>query len=138
LRAREYLREALELAADSELSYRVSLYLALAEGGAGKAARLEELSRAYPHRYEAYYNRALACIEEGEHEAALQTIEECLERAHALNDSVRSRLLTVSGIASAGAGAHSAAARFFSEARQLDEGNELALANLEMMQGDLF
>jgi tetratricopeptide (TPR) repeat protein len=138
LRAREYLREASELATDSELSYRVSLYLALAEGGAGKAERLGKLVRAYPHRYEAYHNRALAFIEEGAHEAALQTIEECLERAHSIDDTVRSRLLTVAGIASAGTGAHSAAARFFSEARQLDEGNELALANLELMQGDLF
>jgi tetratricopeptide (TPR) repeat protein len=138
VRAREYLREASELAADSELSYRVSLYLALAEGGAGEAARLGELVRAYPHRYEAYYNEALAFIEEGAYEAALKTIEECLERAHSIDDTVRSRLLTVAGIAIAGTGAGSAAARFFSEARQLDEGNELAVANLELVQRDLF
>jgi tetratricopeptide (TPR) repeat protein len=134
LRAREYLQKASVLTTDPEQFYRVSLYLILAEGGMEKAARFGELVRAYPHRYEAYYDRALAFIEKGEYGAAQQAIGDCLEQVPSLDDSTRSRLLALSGIASAKSGAEDEAVRFFTEARKLDRDNELALVNMRMIR----
>jgi tetratricopeptide (TPR) repeat protein len=138
LRAREYLQKASVLTTDPELFYRTSLYLIMAEGGMDKAARFGELVRAYPHRYEAYYNRALAFIEEGEYQAAQQAIGDCLEKAATLDDAVRSRFLTLSGIANAKSGDKDEAARLFTEARRLDSGNELALVNMRMIRESRF
>jgi tetratricopeptide (TPR) repeat protein len=134
LRAREYLQRASVLTTDPELFYRASLYLILAEGGNEKAARLGELARTYPHRYEAYYDRALALLEEGEYGSARQTIDDCLEKATTLDDATRSRLLALSGIVSAKSGDKDGAARLFTEAQRLDSGNELALVNMRMIR----
>jgi tetratricopeptide (TPR) repeat protein len=139
-RARDQLRRAIGGAVDADHDdhYRLSLLLALVEDRDRRGLLLEEIIAEYPARHEAYHNRALLSIESGEYDAAIQTVDRCLDNAVHIDDGAASLLQTISGIASKRLGAYDDAARYFSRAVELDESNEFASINLRLVQNGRF
>jgi len=137
-RAREQFEKALHMTTDPKLFYNLSVLLALAEGGREGQSRYQELIREYPYRYEAYYNAALLAIQQEDYTQALRTVSLCFDQVTNMDDTLLSKLHTLSGIASARMGTYDEAARYFSKARELDGSNEPASINLKLVQEGMY
>jgi tetratricopeptide (TPR) repeat protein len=133
-RAREELQLLLKHEENSDILYNAEILLARIEGGLRGRERLEQLSRDFPDRFEAFYNMAVLLYQEGEYQESLEILEGYLEQEQRHGDKDASLMHTLSGVASARLGMDDRAALHFSRAVELDRNNELAVLNLKLIQ----